>query len=72
MTRTGIVEAFDHDVGLGVVRDGDRAYPFHCTQIADGSRDITVGTHVTFVVVAGRGGRWEAGAISPQVAGGRR
>ena len=31
--------------GLGVVRGDDgTAYPFHCTQIADGSRTIAVGT----------------------------
>jgi cold shock CspA family protein len=63
--RSGLVEAFDRDVGLGTVREGATAYPFHCTQISDGSRNIATGTAVTFVVVAGRGGRWEAGAITP-------
>jgi CspA family cold shock protein len=62
----GTVESFDDDVGLGLVRGADgRAYPFHCTQIADGSRSIPAGTAVCFEVVAGHLGRWEAGAIRP-------
>ncbi len=61
----GTVEEFDEAVGLGVVlADSDR-YPFHCTQIADGSRTIEAGTEVTFTVVAGRLGRWEAAGVGP-------
>jgi cold shock CspA family protein len=48
---TGTVAEFDEHVGLGVVltSDGSR-YPFHCTQIADGSRNIDNGAAVMFVV----------------------
>ena len=62
----GTVTAFDDDAGLGVITsatDGT-AYPFHCTQIADGSRTIEPGIHVTFEPLA-RLGRWEATAIAP-------
>ncbi len=56
----GSVTDFDERVGLGVVTtDDDVDYPFHCTQIADGSRTISVGATVTFEL-APRLGRWEA------------
>ena len=45
-------------------RDDGTAYPFHCTQIADGIRTIEPGIHVTFEPLA-RLGRWEATAIAP-------
>lgn len=62
--RTGAVAAFDVAVGLGLVHDDDgRQYPFHCTQIADGSRDIPTGVRVDFVVVPGHLGRWEAADV---------
>lgn len=57
---SGTVTGFDDDVGLGVVTSDDgTAYRFHCTQIADGSRTIAVGTRVSFELVA-RLGRYEA------------
>lgn len=57
----GEVTEFSDDVGLGVVTTSDgQPHPFHCTSIADGSRTIPVGTDVTFDVVAGRAGTWEA------------
>ena len=60
----GTVTAFDEPVGLGTVRTADgRELGFHCTQIADGSRTIAVGTDVIFDLVAGRHGRWEAGHV---------
>ena len=43
--------------------DDDRAYPFHCTKIADGTREIPVGAAVEFTVAPGPLGRWEAVAI---------
>jgi hypothetical protein len=44
----GTVAAFDSQRGLGEIRDPDgRAYPFHCTKIADGSREIPVGVAAT-------------------------
>jgi CspA family cold shock protein len=63
---------FDEAVGLGVIEgEGEPAvcYPFHCTQIADGTRVVAVGAAVSFGLLAGRGGRWEAAEIRP-VAGG--
>jgi cold shock CspA family protein len=60
----GVVEEFDEAVGLGTVRGDDAsAYPFHCTQIADGSRRVDVGARVAFAVVPGHLGRWEATEI---------
>lgn len=63
MTPGRVIE-FDDHVGLGVVEadDGTR-YPFHCTQIADGSRTIPVGAAVHFEVAAGPLGRWEAARV---------
>jgi hypothetical protein len=51
-------------VGLGAVqtRSGD-LYGFHCTEIADGSRDIAIGAQVAFLVGAGHAGTWEAKAL---------
>jgi CspA family cold shock protein len=60
-TRFGIVTEFDEPVGLGVLSESDGTrHPFHCTAIADGSRDIRIGTEVTFGLVAARAGRYEA------------
>jgi cold shock CspA family protein len=61
----GTVVAFDEAAGFGTVRTeaGDEHF-FHCTAIADGSRTIDVGTSVTFEVVAGHRGRWEAAAVT--------
>jgi cold shock CspA family protein len=62
----GTVASFDKQVGLGEVRGGDgRSYPFHCTEIADGSRDIAVGTEVNFAVAPGHRGSWEARRLEP-------
>jgi CspA family cold shock protein len=62
----GRVASFDDAAGLGEVEGDDgRRYPFHCTQIADGSRTIAEGVTVAFEVVAGHRGRWEATAITP-------
>jgi cold shock CspA family protein len=62
--RTGKVERFDKDAGLGELRSSDgRLYGFHCTEIADGTRDITVGAPVAFVSAAGHRGIWEARAL---------
>lgn len=63
---TGVVAEFDDPRGLGVVEtvDGGR-HTFHCTAIADGSRRIAVGTQVSFRLVAGHAGEWEAGEVAP-------
>lgn len=60
----GRVTEFDERRGLGVVESGGRSYPFHCTQIADGTRTIEVGTEVAFQV-EGVLGRWEAHRLTP-------
>jgi CspA family cold shock protein len=45
----GTVVAFDREVGLGeVLGDDGVRLPFHCIEIADGSRDIAVGALVRF------------------------
>jgi cold shock CspA family protein len=60
----GVIETFDDAAGLGVVRGADgRAYPFHCTQLADGTRTVPEGVDVIIQVRAGHLGRWEATAI---------
>ena len=65
-TRRGVVSEFDEPEGLGVLREPDGTeHPFHCTAIADGSRDIAVGTAVTFRLMAGRHGRMEATDLCP-------
>jgi CspA family cold shock protein len=61
----GEVAEFDDARGLGTIESGGRTYPFHCTQISDGSRTIAVGTAVTFVVSPGGLGRWEATVVTP-------
>ncbi len=60
----GTVTEFDEARGLGAVESSGRTYPFHCTQLADGTRTIAVGTAVTFEVRPGGMGRWEAAAIT--------
>jgi hypothetical protein len=65
----GVVVAYDDRRGLGEVVDATgRRFPFHAMQIADGSRAISPGTPVRFVVVPGHLGRWEAGAVQPSTA----
>jgi CspA family cold shock protein len=66
-TKTGTVTEFDAHRGLGTIEgdDGHR-YPFHCTQIADGTRDIGLGTKVRFEIVAGALGRLEAATLTPR------
>ena len=65
MVATGTVADFDEDKGIGTVRSDDgRELPFHCTSVADGSRTVEVGARVTFTVVAGHLGRWEAADLA--------
>ncbi len=63
--RRGTVVEFDETVGLGTIVSGDGAeYPFHCIEIADGSRTIDIGADVSFDLLA-KLGRWEAANIRP-------
>jgi len=67
----GMVSDFDPAVGLGTVEAaGGARYRFHCTQVADGSRQVEPGTPVVFVVVAAHGGQWEAAAVAAAGSGG--
>ncbi len=59
-THDGAVVKYDAQAGHGDVTDGEFVRPFHCTQIDGGSRTIPISTPVTFDVVAGLPGRWEA------------
>ena len=62
---TGVVADFDEQKGYGTVRaDDGRELFFHCTQIADGSRTMPAGVAVTFEIVPGHLGRWEASSVT--------
>ena len=59
----GTIARFDVESGLGEVTGADgTGYPFHCIEIADGSRDIAVGTAVDFALLP-KLGRYEAADI---------
>ena len=67
LTRFGTVTEFDEPAGLGMLADESGVeHPFHCTAIADGTRDIAVGAEVSFRLAAGRGGRHEAVDLRPR------
>jgi CspA family cold shock protein len=61
----GRVSAFDPARGWGTVAGADgREYGFHCTEIADGTRTVPIGSPVRFARRAGHLGRWEAAAVT--------
>jgi cold shock CspA family protein len=62
----GRVAEFDEERGIGWVEAGGERWFFHCTQIADGSRTVAVGTPVTFEVRPGHRGTWEAVQVAPR------
>lgn len=65
MAVKGRVTSFDRESGLGEVSaDGTGTFPFHCTEITDGTREIAVGTEVDFCPAPGHLGRWEARAVA--------
>ncbi|MGI9578732.1 MAG: hypothetical protein ACR2OH_11065 [Microthrixaceae bacterium] len=67
LTRFGTVTDFDEPVGLGELTDSEGAvHSFHCTAIADGSRDIQVGAEVSFRLEPGRKGQMEAVDLCPR------
>ena len=61
----GTVTDFDESQGLGEIESGstEEHFPFHATQIADGTRWIEIGATVQFEVSAGGMGRYEAARI---------
>jgi cold shock CspA family protein len=61
-THSGSVVAFSVEAGSGQILDSktSREVFFHATQLADGTRTISVGTSVDFDVVPGGRGRYEA------------
>ncbi len=68
MGASGTVRAFDPHRGLGsIVTDKGEELPFHCAAISDGTRSIEIGAQVTYRVVSGPLGRWEAWDINPLV-----
>lgn len=59
--RRGLVKAYDAEVGLGVAsQPGGASFAFHCSAIADGSRQIGVGQAVAFRLRFCVGGAIEA------------
>jgi cold shock CspA family protein len=63
--HVGVVESFDGGRGLGTVVTTDgRRLPFHCTAIADGTRQIDEGAEVVFEVAPGALGRLEARGLT--------
>ena len=62
--HAGRVVSFDEYVGLGEIESSDGGrYPFHCIELADGSRTINPGAAVQFSVLC-KLGRYEAATIS--------
>jgi cold shock CspA family protein len=62
---SGRVTSFDARRGWGTVTDAaGTVLDFHATAILDGSRRIEPGTEVSFVVVPGHRGRYEATGLS--------
>ncbi len=59
----GTIAEFSEPRGIGLVAVDGARYPFHCTQIADGTRTVRVGAAVEFEIVPGRRGDWEAAHI---------
>lgn len=59
----GVVTSYDDHAGFGEVEVGGVAYWFHCTRLLDGSRHAEPGQAVSFRVVPGPTGRWEASEV---------
>jgi cold shock CspA family protein len=61
----GTVVDFDEQKGYGTVRGADGVeHFFHCTAITGGTRTIDRGVSVTYEVIPGHLGRWEATAVT--------
>ena len=60
----GAVTAFDSPRGLGTIRADDGSeYPFHCTALVDGTREVAEGSAVSFDIRPAGMGRYEATRI---------
>lgn len=60
-SRRGTVVAFSSERGAGFVEEEEGGrWPFHCAELADGSRSVPVGAPVVFTLKAGLGGELEA------------
>jgi hypothetical protein len=60
----GRVVTFDANRGLGEVEETDGVRrTFHCTQVADASREVPVGAAVRYVLVPASLGVWEASEV---------
>lgn|GEM_PF-808831 len=74
-TYTGTVKNFDSHVGLGEItihKNGvlsNQSIPFHCVNIADGSREVALDLRVSFVAFWHPRGRFEAKEITPMKVG---
>lgn len=66
MHGTGTVTTWDDPRGYGTAtEDGTGRELFvHCTALTDGTRTVAVGTPVSFDVVPGHHGRYEARRIT--------
>lgn len=64
----GRVRYFDERRGIGeIVSEDGRAFGFHATAIADGTRKIGQGAVVEFDVEPGLLGTWEAARIEKRI-----
>jgi cold shock CspA family protein len=63
--HAGRVNDYNDAAGYGTIVDDEGEWFFHCTAIADGSRSITVGVAVDFVLTPGHLGRMEARDVRP-------
>lgn len=54
---------YDDHAGFGELEADGSRYWFHCTAVADGSRLAEPGQRVSFRVVPGHLGRWEAADV---------
>lgn len=55
--------AYDDHAGYGEVESAGARYWFHCTRLLDGSRHAEPGQNVSFRLVPGHRGRWEAAEV---------
>lgn len=62
--HVGRVASYDSARGLGTVVAGEAEYRFHCTAIADGTREIEPGSRVAVLLVPGLGGVLEGRSVT--------